>query len=67
MPRALHLRSRIVSSCATSQDWTVTELDRAHGVELVSCEAEDLEAPPIAMKQANSIATRRCETLGYSG
>jgi len=55
-----------LSGCATSNHWSVNQPDASEGVVVVSYETGNPASPPLSIKQANHVATRRCETMGYS-
>lgn len=54
----------LLSGCTTSPKWTAERSGQADGVVLVSYDTADLAIPPISIKKANNIATRRCAMLG---
>lgn len=56
----------LLSGCATSNSAPVSQIDRSEGSVLVSYETADPDIEHLSIKQANNIATRRCETMGYS-
>src|SRR5690606_8267644 len=55
----------LLSGCATSDSAPVSQIDRSEGSVLASYATADPETAP-SIKQANNIATRRCETMGHS-
>lgn len=53
--------------CATQKEWAATGGSRSDGVVRLSYEYNAMEVPQLNDQQAVSIATRRCQTWGYTG
>ena len=56
----------LLAGCATTSNGLSVSKGAQPGEVNVSYETRDLQASPVSMKQANHIATRQCEALGYS-
>ena len=56
----------LLAGCATTSNGLSVSKGAQPGEVSVSYETHDLQDSPFNMKQANHIATRRCEALGYS-
>ena len=56
----------LLTGCATASNGLSVSKGVQPGEVRVTYETRDLQASPFSMKQANNIATRRCEALGYS-
>ncbi|MGY1459806.1 YecR family lipoprotein [Luteimonas sp. A534] len=54
-----------LAACTSTSSLAVAEGDGA-GTVLVSYETSDLATPALSLAQANHLATRRCERMGYS-
>ena len=57
----------ILTSCATTKDWSATGGSRSDGVVRLSYEVGEFEKPQLSETQAINLATQRCQTWGYSG
>lgn len=55
-----------VSAVATATAQYSTNPDRQTGTVAVSYTTPSLQTPALSLKQANQVATRSCERLGYS-
>lgn len=54
-----------LAGCASTASYSTIQ-DRNAGKVLVSYETDELQNPPLSLKHANHIATKRCQMLGYS-
>ena len=53
--------------CATNKEWAATGGSRSDGIVKLSYEQHELEQPILNEQQAINIATKRCNSWGYSG
>lgn len=56
-----------LAGCATPIDWAATGGSRADGTVKLSYEHSDFQTPQLSESQAVSLASRRCQTWGYTG
>jgi hypothetical protein len=57
----------MVAGCATQKEWSATGGSRSDGVVRLSYEAGSMEQPQLDERQGVALATRRCQTWGYTG
>jgi len=59
--------SMLLAGCATTKDWSATGGSRSDGVVRLSYEVGEFERPQLSESQGIDLATRRCQTWGYTG
>lgn len=57
----------VVSGCTTTRDWSATGGSRADGVVRLAYEQGEFETVQVSEVQAIDLASRRCNSWGYSG
>jgi len=57
----------LLTGCVTTKEWAATGGSRADGVIRLSYEVSAFQTAKVDEQQALNIATKRCQTWGYTG
>lgn len=64
---AASIAAVLLTGCVTTKDWAATGGSRSDGVVRLSYEVSALQTAKVDDQQAVNIASKRCQTWGYTG